>query len=167
MFERFTRDARQVVVDAQDECRRRHDPGITSLHLLLAMTRDQRPLAGLLAHHGLSRSALDGPAADALRTLGIDLHAVREAVEREFGEGALDRAPRRSGNLPVRSDTKECLELSLREAIRLETREIRAEHIALAVLRRPGPQVGPILGAAGVDVPALQRDLELRVRPAA
>lgn len=43
MFERFTREARQVVVDAQAECRRLHDPGVTSVHLLLALTREDGP----------------------------------------------------------------------------------------------------------------------------
>ena len=167
MFERFSREARQAVVDAHEECRRLHDPGITSVHLLLALTREGRPLADLLAQHGLSRAALDEHAADALRTFGIDVHAVREAVEREFGKGALDRAPRRSGHLPVRSDAKKCLELSLREAVRLKSREIRIEHLALGLLRAPGPMVGPILVALGVDVPTLRRDIELRLRPAA
>jgi ATP-dependent Clp protease ATP-binding subunit ClpA len=167
MFERFTRDARQVVIDAQEECRRLHDPGITSVHLLLALTGEERPLADLLARHGLSRSALDEHAADALRTFGIDVHAVREAMEREFGKGALDRVPRRTGHLPVRSDAKKCLELSLREAVRLKYGGIRVEHLALGLLRAPGPMVGPILVGLGVDVPALQRDLEQHLRPAA
>ncbi len=167
MFERFTPEARQVVIDAQEECRRLHDPGITSVHLLLALTREERPLADLLARHGLTRAALDEHAADALRTFGIDVHAVREAMERKFGKGALDRVPRRTGHVPFRSDAKKCLELSLREAIRLKSGEIRVEHLALGMLRAPGPMVGPILAALGVDVPALQRDLEQRLRPAA
>jgi len=167
MFERFAHEARQAVVDAQDECRRLHDPGITSVHLLLALTREGRPLSDLLARHGLSRAAIDEHAADALRTFGIDVHAVREAMEREFGEGALDRVPRRTGHLPVRSDAKKCLELSLREAVRLKSREIRIEHLALGLLRAPGPMVGPILVGLGVDVAALRGDVELRLRPAA
>ncbi len=167
MFERFTHEARQVVIDAQEECRRLHDPGVTSVHLLLALTGAERPLADLLARHGLTRAALDEHAADALRTFGIDVQAVREAMERKFGKGALDRVPRRAGHLPFRSDAKKCLELSLREAIRLKSREIRVEHLALALLRAPGPMVGPILAGLAVDVPALRRDLELRLRPAA
>jgi ATP-dependent Clp protease ATP-binding subunit ClpA len=167
MFERFTREARQVVIDAQEECRRLHDPGVTSVHLLLTLTAAERPLADLLAPHGLTRAALDEHAVDALLTFGIDVHAVRDAVERRFGKGALDRVPLRAGHQPFRSDAKKCLELSLREAIRLKSREIRVEHLALAMLRSPGPVVGPILARLAVDVSALQRDLELRLRPAA
>jgi ATP-dependent Clp protease ATP-binding subunit ClpA len=167
MFERFTGEARQVVVDAQEECRRLHDPGVTSVHLLLALTLEGRPLVDLLARHGLNQAAMDEHSADALRTFGIDVHAVREAIEREFGKGALNRVPRRTGHQPFRSDAKKCLELGLREAIRLKSREIRVEHLALALLRAPGPMVGPILAGLAVDVPALQRDLEQRLRPAA
>jgi len=47
MLERFTREARQVVIDAQEECRRLHDPGVTSVHLLLALTGEEQPLADL------------------------------------------------------------------------------------------------------------------------
>jgi ATP-dependent Clp protease ATP-binding subunit ClpA len=167
MFERFTPDARQVVVDAVEECRRLHDPGITSVHLLLALTREERPLADLLARHGLSRAALDEHAADALRTQGIDVDAVRTTWQRILARGVPGRALRRTGQLPVRSDAKKCLELSLREAVRLKSGEIRVEHLALGILRDPGPLLRPILVALAVDVPALRRDLELRLRPAA
>jgi ATP-dependent Clp protease ATP-binding subunit ClpA len=167
MFERFTREARQVVVDAQAECRRLHDPGVTSVHLLLALIREDGPLADLLAQHGLSRAALDDHAVDALRSIGIDVEAVREAVEREFGRGALDRAGHRKGHLAFRADAKKCLELSLREAIRLKNREIRVEHLALALLRDPGILLRPILTGLAVDVPSLRLDLEQRLRPAA
>ena len=137
------------------------------MHLLLALTGAERPLADLLARHGLTRAALDEHAVDALRTFGIDVQAVREAMERKFGKGALDRVPRRAGHQPFRSDAKKCLELSLREAIRLKSREIRVEHLALGMVRAPGPIVGPILAGLAVDVSALKRDLELRLRPAA
>ena len=167
MFERFTREARQVVVDAQAECRRLHDPGVTSVHLLLALTREDCPLTDLLAQHGLSRAALDNHAVDALRTIGIDVSAIREAVEREFGRGALARAGHRRGHLAFRADAKKCLELSLREALRLKSREIRVEHLALALLRDPGALLRPILSQLAVDVPSLRQDLEQRLRPAA
>ena len=60
--------------------------------------------------------------ADALATLGIDLDAVRERVERTFGAGALSRRRGRrgvvpGGALPFTPRAKKVLELSLREAI--------------------------------------------------
>ena len=182
MFERFTREARQIVVDAQAECRRLHDSRITSVHLMLALAGSDAPLGRLLAEHGITRdgidtaarageSVLDDRAANDLRRLGIDLDAVREAVESNFGPGALDRPAkgrrRRGGHLPFTADAKKALELSLREALRLQSKEIRVEHLALGLLRTPGAHLQPVLDALAVDVPALRGVLERRLRSAA
>ena len=59
------------------------------------------------------------------------------------------------------------LELALREAIRGHSREIRSEHIALAVLRTDDDAVRLLLGTLGVDVRALRADLEGRGRQSA
>ncbi len=59
---------------------------------------------------------------------------------------------------------KKVLELSLREAIRVHAREIRSEHIALAVLRTDDDAVRMLLGSLGVDVAALRADLDGRGR---
>lgn len=106
MFERFTAPARQVVVDARHEARRRGDPAIGTEHLLLALLRGDTPLAGLLGTFALDTASVDatidrlmaprrqehGSDAAALAALGIDLEQVRAAVEGTFGEGALARA---------------------------------------------------------------------------
>ena len=167
MFERFTREALQVVVAAQEECRRLREPQISCVHLLLALTRDGHALTTLLARHGLSPDALDEHASDAVTGSGLDAEVVRRAWRRRLARASRDRARRRSGHLPFRADTKKCLELSLREAVRLESRQIGVEHLALGILRDPGPLLSPILVALAVDVPALRRDLELLGRPAA
>ncbi|HEX5862336.1 MAG TPA: Clp protease N-terminal domain-containing protein [Nocardioides sp.] len=167
MFERFTPEARQVVAAAQEECRRLRGPQISSVHLLLALTRDGRPLTSLLAQHGLSSDTLDEHASDAVAGSGLDVEVVRRAWRRRLARASLDRARRRSGHLPFRADAKMCLELSLREAVRLGSRQIGVEHLALGILREPGPLLSPILVALTVDVPALRRGLEMLLRPAA
>src|SRR6188768_1355395 len=107
MFERFTHDARAVVVSTQDVCRRLGVDEVRPVHLLLALTEERSGVADLLAAHGITPDAVSGalgaprPAsreplgdddAAALRSLGIDLDAIRDAVDRQFGEGALDGA---------------------------------------------------------------------------
>lgn len=109
MFERFTHDARAVVISAQAEASRRGDHLIGTQHLLLGLLRDPGPLRNLLVGLGLDTAAVDraidalaGAAsnadanadadADALAALGIDLERVRLAVEGTFGAGALHRA---------------------------------------------------------------------------
>ena len=207
MFERFTRDARTVVVSTQDLCRSLGTDEVRPVHLLLALTEDDSGARAVLAAHGLSpdavAEALGAPRATpaaplgdddaaALRSLGIDLDAIREAVDKQFGEGALEGAAAATGatgrdETDVEEDeadlargrfgvgghvrfgrgAKKVLELSLREAIRQHSREIRSEHIALAVLRTDDEAVRMLLGTLGVDVRALRADLEGRGRRSA
>ncbi|MGL5911422.1 MAG: Clp protease N-terminal domain-containing protein [Phycicoccus sp.] len=135
MFERFSRDARAVVVSAQEVCRALGADEVRPVHLLVALTEAGGATRATLATHGLSpddvsaalgappvptsQSPLDSDDAAALRTLGIDLDVIRDAVERRFGAGALDaddestmsdddpqilRDPARSGTDPGAAD---------------------------------------------------------------
>ncbi len=207
MFERLTADARAVVVGAQEVCRERGDREIGPVHLILAMTVLESPLGVLLAGRGLDadsvgdalgahgaggaaastpRRALDADDAEALRVLGIDLDAIREAVEASFGEGALDGpatvaetpdedgTPRRgrfglggAGRPRFTAGARKSLELGLREAIRAHSDSIRSEHIALGVLRADDVAVVLLLRQLGVDKAALRADIESRLRRSA
>lgn len=117
MFERFTQEARAVVVTAQLQARALGHDTIGTEHLLLAMlSAPTSPSGTLLAGRGLTLEAATatvqafrgagGPGgtgrtgsgdgepddldAEALRAIGIDLDAVRASVEASFGEGALE-----------------------------------------------------------------------------
>src|SRR3954451_970223 len=102
MFERFTESARQAVARAQDEARDLRSDCIGTEHLLLALASDTTGPAGrALRSVGLEAAALRDavervqsraePDPDALAVLGIDLDEVRRRVEAAFGPGALDR----------------------------------------------------------------------------
>ena len=173
MFERFTKEAQLVVVEAQGVARELDRTQIDTNHLLLAMVGDpDHPAARALLEAGIDRDRLHSEAAkahghlgpddaEALASLGIDLDAVRERVEEAFGPGALDRGGlrRRGGHIPFSKEAKKTLELSLREAIRLKDRSIGTEHILLGILRAEG-EGHAALRALGVDVAALRRMLE-------
>ena len=134
MFERFTDDARQAVVLAQEEAVALHHGWIGTEHVLLGVLRADGDGARLLAGFGVDAAGVrddvvrivgrgeDDIDPDALATLGIDLDAVRERVERAFGPGALSRrrplpARRRSAtHVPFTARAKKALELTLREA---------------------------------------------------
>jgi ATP-dependent Clp protease ATP-binding subunit ClpA len=101
MFERFTTEARQVVVDAQHEARQMHSGRIGTEHLLLALlAQPGTRTAAVLSRHGLAHDEAavairafvggQGLDAEALSSVGIDLDAVRESVEATFGPGSLD-----------------------------------------------------------------------------
>jgi ATP-dependent Clp protease ATP-binding subunit ClpA len=129
MFERFTDQARRVVVLAQEEARLLGHGYIGTEHILL----------GLLAEG-------EGLAFQALASLGISLDAAREQVAEIIGEGAVQP----SGHIPFTPRSKKVLELSLREALQLGDSYIGTEHILLGLAHEGegvGAQVMDRLGA--------------------
>ena len=177
MFERFTAEARQVVIGAQTEARQLRHRWIGTEHLLLALLTQDTPSAAVLARYGLThdsvsqtiagyRSAEDLDA-DALTTLGIDLDAVRDRVEATFGPGALDgNGPPREpgGRIPFSPRARKVLELALREAIAMKSKVIRDGHIALGLLREGEGLAMKALHDRGVDTTELRRDLTAALR---
>jgi ATP-dependent Clp protease ATP-binding subunit ClpA len=103
---------------------------------------------------------------DALATLGIDLDAVRERVEKAFGPGALSRRDCRrgflGGHIPFTARSKKALELTLREGLALGARGLRAEHLVLGLLREGDGVAAQILSARGVAYDAVRARLEGR-----
>ncbi|MGH9176941.1 MAG: Clp protease N-terminal domain-containing protein [Acidimicrobiales bacterium] len=177
MFERFTTEARQLIVAAQVHARRRGHTWIGCEHLLLAVAGSDGPAGQLLRDRGVGPDAVssrieviigpgrgDADESAALATLGIDLDRVREAVEARFGPGALDRgcdgrrrqrrglwrrrrpAPDGHPSRPAFTPrAKRCLELSLKEALKLHHHHIGVEHVALALLARDDTMAARIL----------------------
>jgi ATP-dependent Clp protease ATP-binding subunit ClpA len=187
MFERFSRDAREVVTRAQAEARRLRHDYIGTEHILLGLLDQPATLsARLLAEHGLTRAGseaailrllgaalprpdeLDG---DALEAIGIDLAAIREKVEAAFGPGALDRNPVRtrtgrlvSGrHLPFTNRAKKALELALREAVHLKHNYIGDGHILLGLLRGGDGLAVKVIADASIDFDALRAELHQRL----
>jgi ATP-dependent Clp protease ATP-binding subunit ClpA len=174
MFERFTEDARTVLVQARAHADALQHGWIGTEHLLLGLLdgRAARLLAPwdvspewVLAEVeriiGRGDPALD---AGALATLGIDLDEVRERVERTFGPGALSgrRGCRRGWfgpRVPFTPKAKKALELSLREALALADSAIGAEHVLLGLLRGGDGVAAQILRSRGVEHAAVRAAL--------
>ena len=140
MFERFTEQARRVVVAAQEEARMLGHNHIGSEHLLL----------GLLHEQG-------GTAADVLAAAGITAEAARAQV-RELA-GPAGKSP--AGPIPFTQRARKVLELSLREALEQRSRYIGTEHILLALMRDADDVGARVLERLGGSLSALrQRVLE-------
>lgn len=181
MFERFTQDARAVVVQAQQQARRLGHHYIGCEHLLLAVVSADTSAGAALRGVGLTpvtvEQALLGlvgtpdGALDraALASIGIDLDLVQEKVEAVFGSDALARRPRRRRwrgrrSCPPEADhlrftprAGRCLESSLREALARGDRHIGVEHISLALAAMPDgiiPQLLPAIGVSATQVRA-------------
>ncbi|MBF6227604.1 Clp protease [Nocardia abscessus] len=179
MFERFTRSARTAIVVAQEDARELRSSTIDVEHVLLGLLAQGEPeLVALLADTGLTHEGvlrtlseqgkgdpLGAEDAEALRSIGIDLDAVRESLEAHFGEDALERAapePRRGlfgwgragdyRHIPFTRDAKKVLELSLREALGRKDKTIESGHILLGILRAPNRTTERLFGgAAAID----------------
>lgn len=113
-FDRFTKRARRVLTQAQDEARRLNHRYIGTEHILL----------GLVAEEG-------GVAMRVLQKLNISSGQVRSAVERMVGRGT--RAPLTQPALTPR--TKRVIEISVDEARKLGHHYIGTEHILLGLVR--------------------------------
>jgi ATP-dependent Clp protease ATP-binding subunit ClpA len=177
MFERFSGPAREGVVRAQEEARALAAAQVLPAHLLLgavaAAETSGSPAAAVLAGCGLTAEALRAQLratgqgrqlgeedAAALKSIGIDLQAVRRAVEAGFGPGSLDSADpaakrglfgsRKGGHIPFSSEAKTVMELSLRESLARKDGYIGVEHILLAVLRRADPAAMALVGRHAV-----------------
>ena len=169
MFERFAEEARAAVVEAAVEAEGLQHGWIGTEHLLLGVLDAPRSRgARVLVARGVTGEWVRGEVerivgrgepdidADALATLGIDLDAVRERVERTFGPGALAARPgrrRRScigDRRPFTPRAKKVLELSLREAVALGDQAIRTEHLLLGLVREGDGVAARILAAKGV-----------------
>ncbi|MGH3253841.1 MAG: Clp protease N-terminal domain-containing protein [Streptosporangiaceae bacterium] len=111
MFERFSQDAKNAVVDAQKHARRLGHNYIGGEHIMLAVVSVSSPASAILSAHGLTPEYVEaeitrrlGPGAgagadlfgsldrDALAAIGIDLDTVRARIEASFGPQALARA---------------------------------------------------------------------------
>jgi len=164
MFERFTKSARESVVQAQVEARALGLEHVGTEELLLGVAGGGGEAARVLAEHGATAEALRGRAGgreidgESLAAIGIDLDEIRRRAEASFGPGALERGRRApTGHVPLTPQAKKSLELAVREAVAAGGREIRAEHVLLGVLREGGATA--LLRGAGADPEALRSAL--------
>ena len=166
MFERFSKDARAVVVSARTQAGALGHDSVGTQHLLLGLLGPDAGAASQVLHDvGLqpdlllevvrrrtpANGYLTADDAESLRTLGIDLDVVLERVKASLGpETAVRSEPKRRRMLFSRP-AKKTLELALREAVWLKAGSISSEHILLGLLRCDDPDVNAILAEVGVE----------------
>jgi hypothetical protein len=135
VFERFTDQARRVVVLAQEEARLLNHGYIGSEHVLL----------GVLAEaHGVG--------ARTLVSLGVTIDTARGKVLALVGRG--DRAP--SGHIPFTPQAKRALEGALREAMHVGDHEIGTEHLLLGLIREGDSTAARTLEELDVDLDSVR-----------
>ncbi|MDR6978351.1 ATP-dependent Clp protease ATP-binding subunit ClpC [Streptomyces sp. 3330] len=132
-FERFTVEARKVVVTAQEEARLLKHHHIGTEHILLALL-----------------DAPDTVAANVLHRLGYDKKTAQADIAALVKPGTQEL----SGHIPFAPSAKKTLDLALREALQLHHTSIGTEHILLALVGEGegvgakvlAERIGPISG---------------------
>jgi ATP-dependent Clp protease ATP-binding subunit ClpA len=148
VFERFTQQARQVVVWAQEEARGFQHNYIGTEHILLGLLREEQGLA-----------------ARVLESFGLTVERVRAQVVRIVGSGEEPS----SGQIPFTPQAKKVLEMALHEALSLGHDYIATEHVLLGLLRDNEGVAVRILLDCDVDLPDLRDEVIVRTgsaRPA-
>ncbi|MFG3047841.1 Clp protease N-terminal domain-containing protein [Streptomyces sp. NPDC048241] len=174
MFERFTKDAREVVQGAVAHAERAGVRSIGAEQLLLALLdREGSRASFAFAALGLAerkdslaearrRAGLTRADTDALAGLGIDVTEIVSRVEEAHGAGALSGDRRDPGGWSGRrtfdQDAKDVLEGALRAAVGHRDRRIGDEHLLLALTVRPGVPA-EVLADHGVTDESLRRVL--------
>jgi ATP-dependent Clp protease ATP-binding subunit ClpC len=140
VFERFTDNARQVVVLAQEEARLLDHNWIGTEHILL----------GIMRHKGSAGFRL-------LELLNVPPAVnVRERVLEIVGPGRQSSPP---GHIPFTPRAKKVLEMSLREALALGDGFIGSEHLLLGLLREGDGVGAQILVESNITRAAVQARL--------
>lgn len=167
IFNRFAKEARACVRDAEDEARALGHDSIGDEDLLLGILR-----------------AEDSEAAAALFSLGVTLEATREESEqmlsealsligtsfedirREAGE-AFDMSIFGGHRIPFSPRAKKALEQALKEAVQLRDNYIGTVHVLLGILRNEDGTAVRMLARLEVSAEALEERLyELHGREA-
>jgi ATP-dependent Clp protease ATP-binding subunit ClpA len=138
MFERFTERARRVLVLAQEEARLLKHNFIGPEHLLLGLMGER-----------------EGIAARALSDLGVTLESARQSIQETIGLSGTAS----SGSPPFTPRAKKVLELSLREAIRLDHDFIGTEHMLLGIAREGENVAAQVLGRMGFDLARVRQQV--------
>lgn len=141
MFERFTDQARQAVVEAQAEARSLQHGYIGTEHLLLGLLHDPADLP-----------------AQVLVRYGVELANARKQVEDIIGE----RHDTTAGHIPFTPRARTILEIALRETQQLRHNHLGSGHLLLALIHEGqgvAPQVIIRLGAtlAEIETDVLQQ----------
>jgi Clp amino terminal domain, pathogenicity island component/UvrB/uvrC motif len=147
MFERFTDQARRVVVLAQEEARLLRHDYIGTEHILLGLVHDQ-----------------DTMPARTLAALGVTAERARQQVEQVSGPGHASR----TGHIPFTPMAKVTLQRALREALQLGSGSIGPEHILLGLVRGGEGPANEVLVGLGVEVAEVRPQVleQMHVRPA-
>jgi hypothetical protein len=137
-FTRFTKEARTVVLRAQEEAKELGHGKVGTEHLLLGLLLGEEETA-----------------ARVLETLGVELEPTRAGIVSALGTGDCLKAGK---TLPFTPRAKRVLEHSLREALDLQHNHIGTEHILLGLVRDRSGLAARLLRDLGADAERVREE---------
>ena len=138
-LENFTPRAKHAMILAQKEAERFNHDFVGTEHLLL----------GLIALG-------EGIAVDVMKSMGVNLNALRMEVERISGPGG---ETRQEGNQPFTRRLRKVILLSASEARSMNYNFIGTEHLLLAILREGGSAAARVLRSMQLDRERLRQQI--------
>lgn len=138
MFDRFTERGLRALALAQQEARRLSHDHTGTEHILLGLLSDR-----------------DGLAAETLRSLGINLQALREEVEDILGRGRSEPPE----HIPYTPRARRVLDLAQREARQLGHGQVGTEHLLLGLLREGRNVAAQVVTTLGGDLSRVRQQV--------
>ena len=130
----LSENTKKAVGFSRDEAIRLKNGSIGVEHLFLGLTR-----------------LPDCSAFGMLTALGVDTAAMKETIEKHVGQSEADMRYSDDSEIPMLRQTEKVLRLSYLESIKMKSKEIKTEHLVLAILQEGDSLVANLLQKAGVN----------------
>ncbi len=129
----LSENTKKAVAFSRDEAIRLKNGSIGVEHLFLGLTR-----------------LPECSAFSMLAALGVDVMSMKETIEKHVGQAEADVRYADDSEIPMLRQTEKVLRLSYLESIKMKAKEIKTEHLILAILQEGDSMVANLLQKAGV-----------------
>lgn len=139
MFERYTKGARRMILNARQEARQYGSPRIESQHLLLGLLAEEQASTVFIGDHP------------------VTIQSLRKEVEDRIKVGHASEAVE---EIPLSDECKQILILAIEEAKRLGSCRIGLGHFLLGILRLEDCVAAEILRLYGGSLVSMRFEAE-------
>lgn len=143
MEARLSQNVKNAVANSRDEAIRLKNSSIGVEHLFLGILREKECSAVMY-----------------LATLDVDIAAIKKQIENKIGQPDSDVRFSDDSQIPMLRQAEKVLRLSYLESTKLKAKEIKTEHLILAILKEESNLVAQLLIKEGFTYEALYKLIE-------
>jgi ATP-dependent Clp protease ATP-binding subunit ClpC len=143
MNKKFSPIVKQVITTSREEAIRLGHDYIGTEHLLLGLVKEKKSLA-----------------IKVLRSLNIDLIALKKSIEESIHSRSGSKASMNVGELPLNKQVEKVLKVTFLEAKMLKSEEISPEHIMLSILKNKDNLASRILRQFDIDYEIYKTEMD-------